>query len=142
MAPDQAIYGLKGAESEPLSDAASAIISAADKADARPLWISVWGGANALAQALMQVQKERTQEQVDAFVSKLRVYSISDQDDAGPWIRKAFPKLVYVVKPSTPDAAEYSSATWTGISGDEFYRNGAGADTSLITNEWLDAHPE
>ena len=34
---------------------------------------------------------------VDAFVSKLRVYTISDQDDAGPWIRREFPTLFYIV---------------------------------------------
>ncbi len=33
------------------------------------------------------------------FVSKLRVYTISDQDDSGPWIRKTFPTLFYIVSP-------------------------------------------
>src|SRR5262249_34558699 len=32
----------------------------------------------------------------------------------------------------------YAAATWTGISGDVFYRNCAGADGSTVTNEWLD----
>ena len=34
--------------------------------------------------------------------------------------------------------AEYYYATWTGISGDLYYRNCEGADASLVTNEWLD----
>ena len=42
------------------------------------------------------------------------------------------------MKPSPPDGQEYASATWTGISGDVFYRNCAGADGSTVTNEWLD----
>ncbi len=57
---------------------------------------------------------------------------------AGPWIRREFPTLFYIVKPSSPDSQEYDYATWTGISGDIYYRNGEGADTSLVTNEWLD----
>ena len=71
-------------------------------------------------------------------MAKLRVYSISDQDDAGPWIRKEFPDLFYIVQPSTPTSGEYAYATWTGISGDNYYRNGDGADFHTVTNEWLD----
>jgi hypothetical protein len=55
-------------------------------------------------------------------------------------MRREFPSLFYVVKPSTPDSAEYYYATWTGISGDLLYHSGYGADTSLVTNEWLDQH--
>ena len=71
-------------------------------------------------------------------MSRLRVYAISDQDDAGAWIRREFPALFYIVMPSTQDGSEYYYATWTGISGDLYYRNCDGADTSLVTNEWLD----
>lgn len=74
------------------------------------------------------------------FISKLRVVSISDQDDAGPWIRREFPQLFYVVQPSTQDGADYGDATWTGISGDIYYRNGEGADFSTVTNDWLESN--
>jgi len=73
-------------------------------------------------------------------VAQLRVYSISDQDDAGPWIRKELPDLFYVVRPSPPNGDEYYYATWTGISGDIYYRNGDGADFSTVTSEWLDGN--
>lgn len=136
----QAGYGMAATGEGKLSDGAKALIAAADKADARPLWVSLWGGANTLAQALIEVRATRNAEALSAFVAKLRVYSISDQDDAGPWIRREFPKLFYIVKPSPPDGAEYASATWTGISGDRFYRNGQGADFTTVTNEWLDAN--
>jgi hypothetical protein len=66
------------------------------------------------------------------------VYSISDQDDAGPWIRRNFPNLFYIVQPTGPDGGAYYYATWTGISGDVYYRNCAGADVSTVTNAWLD----
>ncbi len=133
-------YGMAALEKAPLSDGAKALIAAADKADARPLWISLWGGANTLAQALIYVKATRSPGALSTFVAKLRVNSISDQDDAGPWIRREFPGLFYIVKPSPPDGAEYASATWTGISGDRFYRNGNGADFTTVTNEWLDVN--
>jgi Protein of unknown function (DUF1593) len=135
-----AAYGMAALENAPLSDGAKALIEAADRDDARPLWISLWGGANTLAQALDHVRKTRNEAALERFVAKLRVASISDQDDAGPWIRREFPGLFYIVKPSPPDGAEYASATWTGISGDRFYRNGQGADFTTVSNEWLDSH--
>jgi hypothetical protein len=130
-------YGAAAVGPDKLSEGAKAIIAAADRDDPRPLWISIWGGANTLAQALGTVRDTRTPAALARFVAKLRVYSISDQDDTGPTIRSAFPGLFYIVKPSPPDSSEYASATWTGISGDAFYRI-HGADTSLVTNEWLD----
>ncbi len=133
-------YGMASVGKDKTSPGAEAIIRAADRPDPRPLWISIWGGANTLAQALSEVRSTRSQADLDAFIAKLRVYSISDQDDAGPWIRRQFPNLFYIVHPSTPDGGNYSTATWTGISGDVFYRNGAGADGSTITNAWLDSH--
>ena len=79
-------------------------------------------------------------DELAKFVAKLRVYSISDQDDAGAWIRREFPNLSYIVRPSPANSGEYYYATWTGVSGDVYYRNGEGADFSTVTNEWLDAN--
>ncbi|MBO4827693.1 MAG: DUF1593 domain-containing protein [Prevotella sp.] len=56
------------------------IIRLADEDDPRPLWITAWGSANTLAQAIWQVQQERTPEQLKTFLNKLRVYTITDQD--------------------------------------------------------------
>lgn len=132
-------YGIEAALADaPVSEGALALIAAADRQDDRPLWVTLWGGANTLAQALDHVRNTRSPDDLSEFVRKLRVYGISDQDDAGPWIRREFPGLFYIVKPSTQDGEEYAYATWTGIAGDEFYRNGAGADFTTVTNEWLD----
>lgn len=136
----QLAYGMAAVGPDKMSPGAEAIIRAADKADPRPLWISIWGGANTLAQALQHVRATRSPAEVDKLIAKLRVYVISDQDDAGPWIRREFPSLYYIGKPSSPDSGEYASATWTGISGDVFYRNGQGADGSTVTNEWLETN--
>jgi hypothetical protein len=136
----QPAYGMAAVGSGKSSPGAQALVKAADRNDPRPLWITVWGGANTLAQALMDVRATRSPAELAKFVAKLRVYSISDQDDAGPWIRREFPNLFYVVRPSPPNSEEYYYATWTGISGDVYYRNGEGADFSTVTNDWLDAN--
>ena len=117
---------------------AEAIVRAADSTDPRPLWISVWGGANTLAQALWHVRATRPAADLERIVSKLRVYTISDQDDAGPWLRREFPALHYIATPG--DHVDYYLATWTGIAGDEFYRNGAGADFTTVSEAWVNEH--
>ena len=115
------------------SSAAQALIREVDRPDPRPLWVSIWGGPGVLAQALWQVRQTRSQQAVDAFVAKLRVYAISDQDDTGPWIRNQFPNLFYIVSPGV----SFHHSTWIGISGDHFHGRFSGPDFSLVSNEWL-----
>jgi hypothetical protein len=136
----QPAYGMATVGAGKSSEGSAAIVRAVDKVDDRPLWIAAWGGTNTLAQALTDVRASRSAADVDVFVSKIRVYSISDQDDAGSWIRKEFPSLLYIVSPSTPDGEQYYMATWTGISGDRFYRNAPGADFTTFTDEWVNAN--
>lgn len=73
-------------------------------------------------------------------VEGLVAVTSTDQDDAGPWMRREFPDLFYIVSPSTPDGEQYGSATWTGISGDKYYRSAPGADFTTVSNTWLDKH--
>jgi hypothetical protein len=134
----QAAYGMDATGAGKASAGSKALIEAMTREDARPLWICIWGGANTLAQALMDLRSEVSPAELDRIVARLRVYSVSDQDDAGPVIREQFPGVFYVVSPSRPNSDSYYFATWTGISGDIYYRNCEGADTSLVTNEWLD----
>ena len=61
-------YGMAATGDGKLSDGAKALIAAADKADSRPLWVSLWGGANTLAQALMHVQATRLPEALAALL--------------------------------------------------------------------------
>jgi hypothetical protein len=136
----RAEFGMAGVGEGKTSEGAEHLIRVVDRDDPRPVWVTVWGGPNCLAQALWQVKQTRTKEQLDAFVAKLRVYTISDQDDSGPWLRHTFPQLFYVVSPSTVDNKEYHKATWTGISGDRHYKNCPGADFSLVDDAWLEKH--
>ncbi len=96
--------------------------------------MTVWGGPDTLAQALWKVRETRSPAALARFVAKLRVYAISDQDDSGPWIRREFPGLFYIVSPGII----FHQSTWIGIGGDNFHGRFGGADFSLVTNEWLD----
>ena len=132
-----ATYGMRGVGEGKDSAASRHIIDVVDRPDPRPVYIPVWGGAADLAQALWSVRQSRYPEQVKAFVAKLRVYSISDQDDAGPWLRQNFPDLFYIA--SVHGWGQYGMAAWIGISGDVFRpEKWPGAD--MVTNPWLEKH--
>jgi hypothetical protein len=122
------------------SSGSELLIKAVDKQDDRPLWVNVWGGPNVLAQALWTVRETRSEDELAKFVAKLRVYAISDQDNSGPWIRKEFPGLHYIVTPGVNAGGGFHHATWIAIGGDKFHGRFGGADFSLVTNEWLDRH--
>jgi hypothetical protein len=157
-------YGMAGVGAGQDSDGSEWIIHVVDKPDPRPIWITLWGGANCLAQALWKVRETRSQEELDEFIRKIRVYSHVDQDNSAPWIRKEFPNLFYVASPF-PDVPHHErkfivkgrsrhlinfmrfgikafknhrKATWAGISGELFYRFKGGPNSKLITNKWLD----
>jgi hypothetical protein len=126
-------YGMEGVGSGMDTEGSEWILKVVDRNDTRPVWISVWGGTNTLAQALWKLRNTRKPEEVKEFISKLRVYTVSDQDDSGQWIRKEFPELFYIVSPG----GYYTRATWTGISGEQWYRFASGADTTIVGNQWL-----
>ena len=115
------------------------IIEVVDKADERPVWVTVWGGANTLAQALWDVKATRDQASVDRFTGKIRVYTISDQDNGGHWIRPTFPKLFYICTPGNV-AGNYWESTWTGISGDRSNKTGVMHRFEMVDNPWLAEH--
>lgn len=120
------------------SEGSDWIIKTVDKDDKRPVWVLVWGGPNCLAQALWKVRNTRTQAETDAFVDKLRVYVISDQDDSGPWIRQSFRDLFYIVSPGYHKFGGYHYGTWSGISGDRFHDVSPGLISRLwITPGWI-----
>ncbi len=130
-------FGMAGVGEGKSTEGSRHLIEVVDRPDARPVWVAVWGGANTLAQALWDVKYTRTVEDLRRFVSKLRVYTISDQDNSGRWIRITFPDLFYVVSPSAVDSREYYLSTWSGISGDRRYQNGPMQDLDLVDNPWL-----
>ncbi|MEO6093013.1 MAG: DUF1593 domain-containing protein [Novosphingobium sp.] len=133
IATGSPVYGMSGVGEGKETAASRLIVAAVDRADPRPVWVAIWGGAADLAQALWTVRATRSPEELDRFVAKLRVYSISDQDDAGPWARAYFPTLFWVT--SVHGFTRYNLATWTGISAPL-----PGTDLSHVSRDWLSAN--
>lgn len=124
------VYGMEGVGRGKETAASRLIIAAVDSPDPRPVWVAAWGGAADLAQALWTVRDKRSPREVKRFVSKLRVYTISDQDDAGPWARAYFPELFWVT--SVHAFTNYQLSTWTGMSSPQ-----PGADQTPVSRDWL-----
>jgi 5S rRNA maturation endonuclease (ribonuclease M5) len=121
-------YGMLGVGEGKDSEGSDWIIKVLEEDDKTPLWVSVWGGVNTLAQALYKIDKTKSEAEVAELIAKLRVYTISDQDDSGIWIRNHFPDLFYIVSPGD----DYGSATWNAIN---TVVNGINNET--ISNSWL-----
>ncbi|OLF70996.1 hypothetical protein AWH62_13065 [Maricaulis sp. W15] len=126
----QPVYGMDGVGEGRDTSGSDAIIAALEADDPRPLWVAAWGGPNTLAQALHTLRATRSPEALARLIAKLRVYTISDQDDSGAWMRETFPDLFYIVSPGG-----YGAATWTGIS-----QVVDGLDNTTISNAWLAEH--
>jgi hypothetical protein len=132
--PGRPEYGMAGVGAGKDTEGSRAIVAALDNPDPRPVWICVWGGAVDLAQALWSLRETRPADEVARLAAKLRVYSISDQDNAGPWVRRQFPDLFWIV--SLTAHRHYNLSTWGGISGDRMYYFD-GPDFTTVSKEWL-----
>jgi len=98
------------------------IIAVIDRNDPRPVWVTVWGGAMDLAQALWKVQHTRSPAEMDRFVDKLRVYQISWQDTGMVWIWENIPQVFLI----------QSTTAFRGI-----YQEGP---PRMRDEAWVDAH--
>src|ERR1700753_1856955 len=103
-----AIYGMEAVGQGHDSPGSDLIVNVLRKPDSRPVWFAVWGGPNTLAQALWKIKNTMPAAEAEKLYKKVRVYNISDQDDSGPWMRKTFPAIFYVVTPGY----NYTHATW------------------------------
>lgn len=88
-------YGMDGVGDDQSTKGSDLIIAAIDRDDPRPINIAINAGANTLAQALWDVRKNRDVDGVAKFISKIRVFDDSGQDNAGAWIAHTFPDLFY-----------------------------------------------
>jgi len=120
-------YGMKGVGDGKDSEGSDWIINVLEEDDQRPLWVSVWGGANTLAQALHKIRNTKTEAEAERLIAKLRIYTISDQDDSGIWMRRNFPNLFYIVSPGG-----YENSTWSAIN-----EHVDGINNETISNRWL-----
>lgn len=109
------------------------IIQLADEQDDRPLWITVWGGGNTLAQAIWRVKQDRSPEELKTFLRKLRVYAITDQDreqktpfsdSSHQWLRREFKEDLFFI---------WDECAWK-------YQNGTGRKYWPEYQEHIQAH--
>ena len=103
------------------------IIKVVDNADTEPVIVSVWGGACDLAQALWKVQNTRQEDEVEAFVKKLRVYFIGKQDSSNDWIIESFPEMWLIL------ALAESGNSWESTYRGMFL----GGDMSITSRDWV-----
>jgi hypothetical protein len=89
-------YGMADVGEGKDSKGSELIIAAADRNDPRPVWVQFWGGGNNLAQAIWKVKNTRSEAELAKFISKLRVFDILGQDDAGAWLARNFPELLFI----------------------------------------------
>jgi hypothetical protein len=122
------VYGMAGVGKGKDSEGSDWVVKILERQDDDPVWFSVWGGPNVLAQALWKIRNDKNPAEAERIYRKIRVYTISDQDDSGPWIRKNFPSVFYIVTPGY----NYSNATWLGIAFPLL-----GSNTDVTTSEWL-----
>ncbi|GAB3678428.1 DUF1593 domain-containing protein [Salinisphaera aquimarina] len=101
------------------TQASNWIVSAVDKPDNRPVWVTIWGGPADLAQALWKVKQTRSSAQVAKFVSKIRVVASGNQDPTAGWIKTNFPHMFYATRKE---------------GGRGMYRGG---DQSLVSSSWV-----
>lgn len=126
------VYGKKALK-EAHSKGAQRILAALQESE-EPLYVPVWGGVNTLAQALKYLADTSSQDLAARERAKLRVYSISDQDDTGAWIRAKYPDIFYIV--SLHGWNQYSQGSWLGMNASA----GDGVDHTKVQNPWLDEH--
>jgi len=104
------------------SEASDAIIKIIDSLDPRPVWFCVWGDCSNIAQAIWKVNQARSPEELQTFLSKIRIYQIAHQDSTIDWLMDKFPDLFII----------YSMTTFMGIFG--------GPDDPLGNQKWLDTN--
>lgn len=95
VASGQEGNGMKDVGAGRSSAGSNLIIEAVTKDDSRPLYILSNGGMNTLAQALYDFSSNHSREETRAFLSKIRVYDNSGQDESGAWICSEFPSIFY-----------------------------------------------
>ncbi|KAJ5685042.1 hypothetical protein N7536_007661 [Penicillium majusculum] len=130
-------YGMAAVGDDiPLSEGGQLLLERIQAPTADPLWILCWGGTNVLASVLLKIQNTHSKADAVALRSNLRIYTISDQDDSGVWLRTTYPDLFYIC--SVHGWNQYGMAAWTGISGDKWYGfDKGGPDPSKISKEWI-----
>ena len=110
------------------SEGSDWIIRAVDRKDKRPLNICIFGGQVELAQALWKVKHTRSEKEYLRFISKIRVFDVSDQDQLFDEIISENPTLFYILA-QAPKGHDKREGSYRGMY--------LGGDESLTSLQWL-----
>lgn len=72
------------------------IVKSVTNDDERPIWLVAWGGMNTIAQAIWKLRSIADDESFRHYLSKIRIYDILGQDDAGAYIARTYPEILYI----------------------------------------------
>lgn len=72
------------------------IVRSVTNDDERPIWLVAWGGMNTIAQAIWKLRDTMEDDTFRHYTSKIRIYDILGQDDAGAFIAKNYPEILYI----------------------------------------------
>jgi len=125
------VVGMEGVGNGKNTAGSDLIIEALLKEDARPLWITLWGATGTLAQALWDIKYNEglNDSEINLLISKIRVYDIAGQDNAGGWIAKTFPDIFYI----------RSSVQFLGFTQGHVPRS-QGGNLSVADDDWFKAN--
>jgi hypothetical protein len=107
------------------------IIQVVDKADPRPVNITIWGGQTDLAQALWRVRQDRGAKGLKTFLAKIRIYDIADQDGIFDWMWTEFPGMNYILG-MAQKGRDKREGVFRGLY--------LGGDESLVSREWMETN--
>ena len=88
-------YGINAVKPGQSTEASKLIEAALLKDDPRKLYIVGNAGTNSLAQALVDLGKSRTQQEMNAFCEKIIFFENGAQDNSGAWIAQHYPAIAW-----------------------------------------------
>lgn len=102
------------------------------RADPRPLWVAIWGGAATLAQAVRMLARRLAPPELAAALARVWVYEIQGQDDCGAWLAVHHPALKFI----------RSQLQWRGISNrvDKVWPETTRHLDEYVERRWFDRH--
>jgi len=88
-------YGIKALQPGSSNEASKLIEQAILRNDPRKLYIVGNAGTNTLAQALVDLDQTRTQDEMDELCARIIVFENGAQDNSGAWITEHYPKIAW-----------------------------------------------
>jgi hypothetical protein len=113
---------------------------AADRADPRPLWVTAWGGANTLAQALTAGARDAHAGELDGSSRSSACTRSPIRTTRGRGSAASFPTLHYIDIPSTQDGGVLSSRRGRASAATDSTATRPARTSRRSRDAWVDAN--